>query len=83
MARFTHFFSGKFQYFEKCASVKHLTNIMSASRLQQFTFIEKKCLLCPVSSYPAKLCRWHIWQFILETFASVEAFKNAKCTFTK
>ena len=29
MSRFTYLFSDKFQYFEKCAGVKHLKNIMS------------------------------------------------------
>ena len=29
MLRFTCLFSGKILYFEKCAGVKHLTNIMS------------------------------------------------------
>ena len=32
MSRFTRFFSGKFQYFGKCAGVKQLTNIMSGRR---------------------------------------------------
>ena len=33
MSRFMRIFSGKFQYLRNCAGVKHLTNIMSVSRV--------------------------------------------------
>ena len=37
MLRFTRFFSGKFLNFQKCAGVKHLTNIMSIVTITMVT----------------------------------------------
>ena len=53
MSRFTRFFTGKFQYFGKCAGVKHLTNIMPVILIENIpnSFDLHTCTLHPLVQF--------------------------------
>ena len=59
MSQFTRFFSGKIQYFGKCAGIKHLTDIISAITISKTPSVA-------LMNHANQLnC---LWQFMISTY---------------